>query len=283
MLRLIDPRTLITMLLAAVLIFPSAGSTVNAAEKVPSILLTLDGIQGSYSTAPYKGAIVVSSYSFGAAVSGSQMQGAKATKYQDFSFYKQTDDSSLSLLKALAKGQKIRGGTLYLQSNSSGRNLTYMKIRLTDIRVTDYKIFTDSGSGASEFISLQAGNMLFEYTTSKPDGSSGQTDQQLICLDKASCVLTQYHFDPIYDKTNKEVSYIKGFRVSLKATSAHSTVLQTKYRINGGSWVTYTGPFNIYAADTHTLEYFSTDKAGNIEQTNSMNFDTGTFTGAGSY
>jgi hypothetical protein len=65
--------------------------------------------------------------------------------------------------------------------------------------------------------------------------------------------------------------------------SAHSTVLQTKYRINGGSWVTYTGPFNIYAADTHTLEYFSTDKVGNIEQTNSMDFDTGTFTGAGSY
>src|SRR6185312_12087470 len=117
---------------------------------------------------------------------------------------------------------------------------------------TDYKIFADNDSNALESISLQAGSMLFEYTTSKPDGSSGQTDKQLICLDKASCVVTQYHFDPIYDKTAKEVSYIKGFRVSLKAAAVHSTVLQTEYRINGGNWVTYTGPFNIYAADTHT-------------------------------
>jgi type VI protein secretion system component Hcp len=277
--RFFKPKTLMAMLTAAVLIFPWPGSSFSASERLPSILLTLDGIQGSYSVAPYKGAITVSSYSFGASGSDSQVTGTREPQYQDILLNKAMDDASLSILKALAKGQNIRGGTLYFQNNNPEHNLTYMKIHLTGIRVTGYSM-SSSKSTASESISLHADQMLFEYTTQNPDGSPGKTDQLPIGQEKA---MTQYHFDPIYDKNSEEISYIKGFRVSLKAIANSTSVQQTQYRINGGSWVTYTGSFDIYAADTHSLEYFSTDQAGHVEQTNIMNFDTGTFAGVGSY
>jgi len=41
----------------------------------------------------------------------------------------------------------------------------------------------------------------------------------------------------------------------------------TKYRIDGGSWITYTIPFDLsgYTDGSHTIEYYSKDNAGNEE------------------
>jgi type VI protein secretion system component Hcp len=276
--RFFNLKSLMAAMLSAVmLIFLWPGSSFSASPSLPSILLTLDGIKGSYSVAPYKGAIIVSSYSFGAFGTDS-LNGVGEPKFEDIQINKAMDDSSLSILKALARGQTIRSGTLYFQNNNPKNNITYMKIHLTDILVTSYNV--SSSESTTESISLHADPMLFEYTTQNPDGSPGKTDQLQIGHQKIN---TQYHFDPIYGKNSKNISYIKGFRVSLKATAASNSVQQTQYRINGGSWVTYTGSFDIFAADTHSLEYFSTDRAGHVEKTNIMNFDTGTFTGAGSY
>jgi type VI protein secretion system component Hcp len=282
--RFFNLKTLMAMLISAVLIFLSPSSSFSASGSTPSILLTLEGIQGSYSDAPFKGAISVFSYSFGASDIDSQVTSGNEAKpkYQDIYLTKTIDDSSISILKALAKGQKIRGGTLYFQNNNPQHNFTYMKIHLTGIRVTGYNV-SFVGLTGKEDISLHADQMLFEYTTMNPDGSPGKTDQLQLGQEKDPFVMTQYHFDPIHDKNSKGVSYIKGFQVSLKATANSATVQQIQYRINGGSWINYTESFNIYAADTHSLEYFSTDENGNVEQTNIMNFDTGTFTGAGSY
>ncbi|WJH36815.1 hypothetical protein N6H14_14595 [Paenibacillus sp. CC-CFT747] len=98
--------------------------------------------------------------------------------------------------------------------------------------------------------------------------------------------VTKYHFDPIYAVSSKGVRYVKGYNVSLRATdnTGGSGVKSTQYRINGGAWKAYTGTFVIYAGETHTVEYFSTDLAGNTESPmNKMDFDRGTFTGAGAY
>ncbi|WP_248930004.1 beta strand repeat-containing protein [Paenibacillus hamazuiensis] len=96
--------------------------------------------------------------------------------------------------------------------------------------------------------------------------------------------VTKYRLDPIYAETSTGKRYVKGFTVTLKATDNQSGVKDTKYRINGGAWTVYTAPFEIYAETTHTVDYFSTDRAGNTESpTNKMDFDKGTFTGAGSF
>ncbi len=53
--------------------------------------------------------------------------------------------------------------------------------------------------------------------------------------------------------------------VTLTASDAHSAVTLTRYRVDGGSWVTYGSPFVISSEGTHTVEYYSTDLAGNTE------------------
>lgn len=44
-----------------------------------------------------------------------------------------------------------------------------------------------------------------------------------------------------------------------------SGVANTRYRINSGAWITYTGPFIITNEGVSTIEYNSTDNVGNIE------------------
>ena len=44
-----------------------------------------------------------------------------------------------------------------------------------------------------------------------------------------------------------------------------SGVTATEYRIDGGDWLPYLGPFFVGTFGPHTLEFRSTDAAGNVE------------------
>ena len=55
--------------------------------------------------------------------------------------------------------------------------------------------------------------------------------------------------------------------VTLVAIDDRSGIQQTTYRVDTGTWTPYTAPFDISANGTHILEYYSTDRAGNIEDT----------------
>ncbi|GAB1155535.1 hypothetical protein YWY31_15600 [Paenibacillus illinoisensis] len=96
--------------------------------------------------------------------------------------------------------------------------------------------------------------------------------------------VTKYRLVPINANVDGK-SYIKGFIFRLQATdeAMGSGVQTTKYRFNGGQWVTFDGPVRFYAPDVKTIEYYSTDVAGNVEKINKMDFVAGTFEGAGSY
>ncbi|WP_344066013.1 OmpL47-type beta-barrel domain-containing protein [Microbacterium pumilum] len=52
-------------------------------------------------------------------------------------------------------------------------------------------------------------------------------------------------------------------KVTLAATDAVSGVASITYRVDSGSWKTYTAPFTITGAGVHTVEYSATDTAGN--------------------
>lgn len=58
--------------------------------------------------------------------------------------------------------------------------------------------------------------------------------------------------------------------VTLTATDNLSEVSLTTYRLNGGEWMTYTGPFTIDHPGETVLEYRSSDNAGNVEDTRSV-------------
>ncbi len=59
--------------------------------------------------------------------------------------------------------------------------------------------------------------------------------------------------------------YQSAVNVVLTATDNLSGVAATYYSIDGGATVTYSGPFNIALAGSHTLNYWSVDVAGNTE------------------
>jgi len=53
--------------------------------------------------------------------------------------------------------------------------------------------------------------------------------------------------------------------VELTATDDLSGVYQTWYRIDGGAWQLYTGRFQVTGDGSHTVEYYSIDQVGNVE------------------
>jgi C1A family cysteine protease len=63
--------------------------------------------------------------------------------------------------------------------------------------------------------------------------------------------------------------YSSDVDVTLSASDATSGVTSTKYRVDGGSWQTYTGSFVVSGDGTHIVEYYSIDNDGNIEPTKS--------------
>ncbi|WP_316571469.1 OmpL47-type beta-barrel domain-containing protein [Neobacillus sp. YIM B06451] len=59
--------------------------------------------------------------------------------------------------------------------------------------------------------------------------------------------------------------YSSSVIISLTAADNDAGVEKTLYRINGGEWLEYAGPFSLSADSTATVEYMSIDRAGNEE------------------
>lgn len=60
--------------------------------------------------------------------------------------------------------------------------------------------------------------------------------------------------------------------VTLTATDEGSGVDRTEYRLDGGDWSTYDGPFRVDGSGERVLEWRSIDASGNVEATRSMTF-----------
>lgn len=59
-------------------------------------------------------------------------------------------------------------------------------------------------------------------------------------------------------------------QISLSATDNASGVASTQYRVDGGAWQAYSEAFTVSGDGTHTVEYRSTDVAGNQENPRSL-------------
>jgi C1A family cysteine protease len=59
--------------------------------------------------------------------------------------------------------------------------------------------------------------------------------------------------------------YTTSISVTLSSTDIGSGVSATYYRLNGGTWIRYTGSFTVTTEGTTALDYYSRDVIGNIE------------------
>jgi hypothetical protein len=59
--------------------------------------------------------------------------------------------------------------------------------------------------------------------------------------------------------------YREDVTMTLAATDAGSGVASTLYNNNGGAWTSYSAPVTITSEGTNSLQYYSTDAAGNVE------------------
>jgi hypothetical protein len=67
-------------------------------------------------------------------------------------------------------------------------------------------------------------------------------------------------------------SYENNVTVTLKAKDNGSGVNETLYIVNGGTTTTYSAPFDVDTIGLDNVTYWSTDKAGNVEPQNMVNF-----------
>jgi hypothetical protein len=66
--------------------------------------------------------------------------------------------------------------------------------------------------------------------------------------------------------------YVGAVTVTLTATDAISGIASTSYSLDGTPAQTYSGPFTVTSPGTHTLSFFSTNKAGDVEAANTLGF-----------
>ncbi len=81
--------------------------------------------------------------------------------------------------------------------------------------------------------------------------------------------VTTYTLNPS-SPDGKNGWYLGSVEVTLTATDPDGdAIAYTKYRIDGGSWITYTAPFTISSDGEHILEFYSVDDKGSTEATKS--------------
>ena len=73
--------------------------------------------------------------------------------------------------------------------------------------------------------------------------------------------------------------YASAVTVILTASDGTSGVAMTRYRVDAGSWITYSTVIVVSANGSHVVEYDSTDAAGNPESTKNVPFQIGSSTG----
>jgi len=60
--------------------------------------------------------------------------------------------------------------------------------------------------------------------------------------------------------------------VTLTASDDNSGVASTSFRVDGGGWQTYPSPIQVSGDGEHTVDFYSTDNAGNVEGWHSVGF-----------
>src|SRR6185369_8980533 len=104
-------------------------------------------------------------------------------------------------------------------------------------------------------------------TTAAPILSSGPVSET-IKLDSVAPSTSASVAPPAPDLLNGW--YGSAPTVTLSTSDGTSGVASTKYTVDGGAPQTYSAPFSISTEGVHTIQYWSTDNAGNLESAQTL-------------
>jgi type VI secretion system secreted protein Hcp len=140
--------------------------------------LEIDGIKGESTDAKHASAIDIESFSWGvthkSSGGGGGGGGAGKVKFHDISVKKPVDAASPKLFLACATGQHLKKAVLYVRkAGGNGTQLEYLKVTLTDVLVSSYKVGSQEpkGPGEVESVSFNFAKIEEQYL---PVGANGQ-------------------------------------------------------------------------------------------------------------
>ena len=116
-----------------------------------------------------------------------------------------------------------------------------------------------------EWLTIEDGDVL-KWIAVDIRGNVSEVRSKSFIIDNLAPVTTASLGTPLPDGT-----YVNP-TVTLTSTDEGSGVDRTEYRLDGGEWTTYAGPFTVSGAGERVLEWRSIDVAGNLEATQSMTF-----------
>jgi len=135
----------------------------------------------------------------------------------------------------------------------------------------------DSQSGVNETMYKLDGGNWINYTAPFMVSNDGNHTISYYSVDEVgnaeTVKSTNLKIDKIVPVTTHTFSgtignnswYISNVTITLSVTDTGSGVNHTYYQIDNGSWNIYVSPIVVSIEDTHTLNYYSIDKAGNME------------------
>ncbi|APU14590.1 OmpL47-type beta-barrel domain-containing protein [Actinoalloteichus fjordicus] len=134
---------------------------------------------------------------------------------------------------------------------------------LNDRVVTEYT--GDGSRGQGGHIGLENSNsnqLHFRNIRIKPTGDGGGED--------TTAPVTTASTTPSEPDGQEGWYTTSPVQITLEATDDASDVATTEYRIGDGDWTTYEEPITLTDDGTHTVDYRSTDTAGNTEDTQTL-------------
>ncbi|MFN8488732.1 MAG: hypothetical protein U0350_14115 [Caldilineaceae bacterium] len=134
---------------------------------------------------------------------------------------------------------------------------------------------TDALAGVAQVEIAVDGGGWQAYTAPLTIASGGLHTVQLRAQDQAGNVsasrAVSFGIDTLAPQTTVWLAggqapngwYVTPVTVTLTTTDTGAGVASVQWRLNGGAWQTYTGPFVVTTARVNLLEYYAVDKAGN--------------------
>jgi HYR domain-containing protein len=154
--------------------------------------------------------------------------------------------------------------------NAAGWNNTSVSIPFTASDATSGVASTNPSSPL--VLSTEGSSVTGTVTATDVAGNTASFTSPAVKIDKTPPTTTA----SASGQAGANGWYTGNVSVTLTATDALSGVARTTYSVDGGAPLTYSGPITIKGDGHHTVQFASTDVAGNVEATRSLavNIDT---------